>query len=111
MSLKDILNNKNKHIESLVAGFEKDFRECMKKAEEVYLKVKKKFPNEAQYVIPMAFNKRLLMTMNLRELFHFIQLRSGKTGHISYRRIAQQMFKAIKEVHPLMAKYIKCDLS
>jgi thymidylate synthase ThyX len=39
-----------------------------------------------------------------------VQLRSAKQGHISYRHIAQQVFKEVERVHPLLAKYIRVDL-
>jgi thymidylate synthase ThyX len=39
-----------------------------------------------------------------------VQLRSAKQGHVSYRHIAQQVFKAVERVHPLLAKYIRVDL-
>ena len=35
--------------------------------------------------------------MNAREALHLIELRSGTQGHPSYRRIAQQMYRAIAE--------------
>jgi thymidylate synthase ThyX len=49
-------------------------------------------------------------TWNLREIHHFVQLRSAKQGHISYRHIAQQVYKEVERVHPLLAKYIRVDL-
>lgn len=82
--------------EIIEAGFEKEFKECMEKAKVTFFEIKKEFPKEIQYVIPLAFRKRVLITMNLRELFHFIKLRSGQTGHISYRRIAWHMYDCIK---------------
>ena len=91
------------------AGFIEDFMTCMEKAKKAYLEIAGEFPKEAQYIIPLAYSKRLLITMNLRELFHFIRLRSGKMGHISYRKIAWEMHDAVKEKFPLLAKYIPCD--
>ena len=93
------------------AGFEKKFSEAMDKAHAAYEKIYEKFPKEAQYIVPMAYNKRTLFTWNLRELHHFISLRSGKKGHISYRRIAQECWNKLNEIHPLLAKYIRVDMS
>lgn len=92
-------------------GYGKKFMEAMDSAKEAFEKIREKFPKEAQYVIPLAFRKRTLFTWNLRELYHFIKLRSGKEGHISYRRIAWDIYNEVKKVHPLLAKYIKVDLS
>jgi thymidylate synthase ThyX len=66
---------------------------------------------EAQYVVPMAYRRRLVVSWNLRELFHFIELRSGKKGHPSYRRIAQELWRTLHETHPLLAAFIRVDLS
>jgi thymidylate synthase ThyX len=40
--------------EIIEAGFEKEFRAVMDKTKEVYEKIAKKYPKEAQYVIPLA---------------------------------------------------------
>ena len=55
------------------ANIKKEFDECMQKAKETYNKIKEEFPKQAQYIIPLAYRKRVLMTMNLRTLFHFIK--------------------------------------
>ncbi len=86
------------------------FDECMARAQEAHQIVAADFPREAAYLLPLAFRKRVLFTWNLREVCHFVQLRSSKQGHPSYRRIAQQVFREIERVHPLLAKYIRVDL-
>ncbi|MBW2981109.1 FAD-dependent thymidylate synthase [Candidatus Woesearchaeota archaeon] len=89
------------------ADMEKDFVESMKQAKMTFEILKEQFPKESQYILPMAFKKRVLFKANLRELFHFIKLRSGKMGHESYRKIAQQMYDEVAKVHPFIAKYIE----
>ncbi len=93
------------------AGLENIYRECMKRAEESFNNIKKEFPKEASYIVPLAYRKRTLFKCNLRELYHFIKIRSGKRGHVSYRKIAQEMYLLIKEKHPLLSKYIEVDMS
>ncbi len=68
-------------------------------------------PSDSVYVIPMAYRRRLIMTWNARELDHFIALRSGKKGHPSYRRIAQETWRTLEMSHPLLAEIIRVDLS
>jgi len=92
------------------AGFEDKFKAVVEKSVEAYNKIYKMFPEEAQYVVPMCFRKRVLITWNLRELHHFISLRSGKKGHASYRRIAQQCWRELDKIQPLLAKYIRVDM-
>jgi thymidylate synthase ThyX len=45
--------------------------------------------------------------MNLREAYHFCELRSMRQGHIDYRRVAQGMHKLLKETHPLLSSGMK----
>jgi thymidylate synthase ThyX len=89
------------------AGFADEFKVAMDAAKAAWEQISKKYPIQAQYVVPLAYNIRWQITMNLREAFHFCELRSGRAGHIDYRRIAQQMFKEIERVHPQFSKYMK----
>lgn len=67
-------------------------------------------PLEAQYAVPLGFRIRTLWTLNLRELFHVIELRSARQGHASYRRIAQGLFRAAIAVHPWLEGLVRVDL-
>jgi thymidylate synthase ThyX len=96
--------------EIIEAGMEKKYKEVMNRAADLYNKLYPTFPEEAQYVVPLGFRKRVLYTWNLRELHHFIALRSGNKGHISYRRIAQACWEKLNEIHPLLAKYIRVNM-
>jgi thymidylate synthase ThyX len=96
--------------DDLVAyGFGEAFRTCMERAAGAYACIAEECPLEAQYVLPLAYRIRVLFTWNLRELCHFIRLRSAKQGHFSYRRIAQQVYAEIERVHPALARYIHVD--
>ncbi len=90
------------------AGFESEFRSCMERAEETYKRIREDLPAEASYILPLAFRKRVLIKWNLRELYHFVELRSGITGHSSYRKIAQKIYLILKERHPLLTEYMRC---
>ena len=90
---------------------DKDWEEIMQKIDDLYRRMSKKFPYEAQYVTTHGHRCRMLIKMNLREAHHLIKLRSGKHGHISYRRLAQEMWQEINRVHPALAKYIRVDKS
>ncbi len=89
------------------AGLAVKFRECMETAAGFYKKIYPKFPQEAQYAVPFAYKIRYLFVLNLREAFHLIELRSVPQGHASYRRVAQEMFRQIKKVHPIFAEYMR----
>jgi thymidylate synthase ThyX len=92
-------------------GIDNEFSELMKEAKELYEKLAEEMPYEAQYCVPFAYKKRVLYVLNARELYHIIRLRTGKAGHKSYRKVAQQMYLELKKIQPLLAKYFSVDLS
>jgi thymidylate synthase ThyX len=88
-------------------GMEKDFKDCMYQTKQVFEKIRKINPEQAQYVVNFAYNYPYFMHFNLREACHLIELRTVPQGHIDYRRVAQQMYKEIKKVHPNLGNIIK----
>ena len=88
------------------AGFESEFKDAMAGAKNAWERIGEKYPIQAQYVVPLAYRIRWQMTMNLREMFHFCELRSARQGHVDYRRIAQGMFKEVERVHPGFTKHM-----
>ncbi len=89
------------------AGFKPEFDRCMEKASLLYKNIHRELPQEAQYVVPFAYKIRWSMKMNLREAVHIGELRTTPQGHPDYRFIAQEMWRAIGKVHPVLAKYAK----
>jgi thymidylate synthase ThyX len=79
----------------------------MQSALAAYAAMAADFPEEAAYVVPNAFNRRLLMTLNLRELFHFCELRTAPNAHFSVRRIAGQMHEQAARAHPALARFMR----
>jgi len=90
--------------ELVQAGLEKDYSDAMKSAAVLYEKVARQMPFEAQYCVPLGYRIRWRMKMNLREAYHFCEIRSGMQGHTSYRRVAQDVYSHINRVHPQLAK-------
>ena len=62
---------------------------------------KKSTRDKARAVLPQCTATRLYMTMNFRELRHFLKLRLDKSAHQSIREIAYQMLKIMKEKYPV----------
>ncbi|MDH3794049.1 MAG: FAD-dependent thymidylate synthase [Nitrosopumilus sp.] len=90
-----------------ILGIERDFKDCMNKTKETFEKIRKKYPEQGQYVVNFGYNYPYFMKFNLREACHLIELRTVPQGHIDYRRVAQQMFKQINKVHPNLSKIMK----
>ncbi|MDS0257335.1 FAD-dependent thymidylate synthase [Thermoplasmatales archaeon AK] len=85
-----------------------DYSRLMERAETVYTRIRETSgPLYAQYVVPFAYRYPVLASANLRELAHFIELRSTPQAHFDLRNIAIQMHDAIARVNPNLAKLIK----
>jgi len=90
-----------------ILGIEKEFKDCMYKSKEVFDKIRKKFPLQAQYSVNFAYNYPYFIHLNLREACHLIELRTVPQGHADYRKVAQSMYKEIEKNHPNLCKIIK----
>ena len=93
--------------EILELGIEKEYSECMKNTKNIFQKIRKKLPEQAQYVVNFAYNYPYFMKLNLREATHLIELRTVPQGHTDYRKIAQMMYKLIKQKNPILSKIMK----
>jgi thymidylate synthase ThyX len=91
------------------AGLGTRFRQAMNAAAGTLEMLAADLPSEAGYIFPNAFNRRVLITLNLREAFHFCKLRSAPNAHFSIRRIAMRMYELIREVYPTFASFMRCD--
>ena len=56
----------------------------------------------ASYVVPNGFNRRVLLSLNVREAYTLIKLRTSTNAHFSVRRVAHRMAEEIQKVHPLI---------
>ncbi|MBI4081808.1 MAG: FAD-dependent thymidylate synthase [Candidatus Lambdaproteobacteria bacterium] len=85
------------------AGLAAPFEAAMTRAAETYEAIRADHPAEAQYVVPMAYRIRWMMRVNLRALIWLVELRSTPQGHPAYRRMAQELYRRVAEVHPRLA--------
>jgi thymidylate synthase ThyX len=89
------------------AGFETDYRAAMDAAGEAYNALAGWNEEVAAYVVPNGYRRRVLLTFNLREAFHFCELRSAPNAHFSVRRVALRLAEMIAEVHPVLARWMR----
>ncbi len=93
-------------------GYADRYNELMQRAAGAYRQIADAgLPREAAYVLPLATRVRTLFTWNLREVTHFVELRSARQGHPSYRKVAQDVYQVIAQAHPLIAKYMRPNLN
>ncbi|MDF1519781.1 MAG: FAD-dependent thymidylate synthase [Brevefilum sp.] len=88
------------------AGCEEDYIKAMRKAAQVYDEIAELNRDAASYIIPNAYNRRVLCTMNLREFFNFCRLRSAENAHFSIRRISLWMAEKVENFYPILGSYL-----
>jgi dTMP kinase len=90
------------------AGLTDLFEQCFDLSLELYSTLQSSgYALEAQYATLLGHKMRWKMTINAREAFHFIELRTSPQGHPGYRKLVQQMYEKLAEVHPLLAESMK----
>ncbi|HEV2428101.1 MAG TPA: FAD-dependent thymidylate synthase [Acidimicrobiales bacterium] len=80
------------------AGLAERFAESLGRSADLYADLAGEFPEQSQYAVALAFRIRYSLQLNAREAMHLIELRSGPQGHPSYRRVAQEMARLIRDV-------------
>jgi thymidylate synthase ThyX len=90
-----------------LSGFEKEYHLAMKKADETYRFIAEYQPDVASYIVPNAYNRRVLLHANLRSLDHLISLRSAPNAHFSVRRIVHKLAEEIITVSPLTRYWLR----
>lgn len=64
-------------------------------------------PEEARDILPNATATTLVMTMNFRELRHFLKLRLDKAAHPQIRELAGMILEILKEKYPVFVENIE----
>lgn len=93
--------------EILDTEMEKQYRDAMDEAKKVYEQIAEELPEEAQYVVPMAYNVHWYYNVNLRSLQWLCELRSSPAGHPNYRFVAQELAKQVIKVFPAFERFFK----
>ncbi|MCW6702130.1 FAD-dependent thymidylate synthase [Anaerococcus sp. NML200537] len=62
---------------------------------------KKSTRDKARAILPQCTATKLYMTMNFRELRHFLRLRLDKAAHQSIREVAYQILEILKKDYPV----------
>jgi thymidylate synthase ThyX len=86
---------------------EKKYCAAMDRAKKAYEIIAQELPEEAQYVVPMAYNIHWYFHINLRTLQWLCELRSAPAGHPTYRYLAQEFAKQVTSVFPQFERFFK----
>lgn len=96
-------------IPNEIKGTEMEAKYCsaMDEAKKAYDTIAEDLPEEAQYIVPMAYNIHWYFHVNLRQLQWICELRSSPAGHPAYRYIAQEMAKQVIQACPIFDRFFR----
>lgn len=89
------------------AGLLEQYKELMERNRSRVETLQNHIGQASQYLIPLGFKKRTLFKMNLRELYHMVELRTKSGGHFSYRELCYDMYAQVKASHPLLVRDLR----
>lgn len=108
--MRQLLSTKNGYdtpAELEEAGFGDKYHAAMQLAREAYEEIARRFPKEAQYIVPFGYRIRWLFTLNARQIFNMVELRTIRQGHPDYRKICQEIYYKVRAVHPQIVENMK----
>jgi flavin-dependent thymidylate synthase len=82
-------------------GASGEFLEVVEKTNETHRLLKRKVGGAAEYVLTNAHRRRVLLKVNVRELYHISRLREDPTAQWEIRHIASRMTDLAKKVMPV----------
>ncbi len=85
------------------AGFTEKIMACHERVVALYHKLVPVVGPSAAYVTLHGNRVRWIMGMNDRALMHMLELRTTKQGHPQYRKICQEIHRAIEKIDPWRA--------
>jgi flavin-dependent thymidylate synthase len=80
---------------------EDKFKQVIERTEELYYKITRISPGAGSYILTNAHRKRILVSLNLRELYHIARLREDPTAQWDIRDISRAMSDEVKRVTPI----------
>ncbi len=83
------------------AGMEERFRKVLFRTEELYQKLERDAPGAGAYVLTNAHQKRVLMKLNARELYHIARLRMDRHAQWDIRETVEKMVNLGRRAMPL----------
>lgn len=86
---------------------EEEYCKAMEQAKKAYEIIAQELPEEAQYVVPMAYNIHWYFHVNMRSLQWLCELRSSPAGHPMYRYVAQELAKQVSNAVPAFERFFK----
>ena len=90
------------------AGEEQQFRNAVLLAEQGYHSMSQAgLPQLGPYLLTHAHHRRVLTSLNLRQLYHLLQLRTSPQAHESIREPMQEALRQLQKVHPTLFRHVR----
>jgi thymidylate synthase ThyX len=86
------------------AGLQAQYEAAMESAHKAHAQLASE---SADYILPLGTRMRALFKMDFAEALYISELRSQPQGHFSYRRVAWEMYEAVRKQHPALAQYFR----
>ncbi|MBN2620659.1 FAD-dependent thymidylate synthase [candidate division WOR-3 bacterium] len=87
-------------------GEEKAFMSIINATEKVYRAIHRRYPAVSSYVLTNAHRRRVVMGVNLRELYHVSRLREDPTAQWDIRSISTQMTRLARKAMPICGQLL-----
>ena len=82
-------------------GLKDKFKAHAARSEELFYSLKKLNPAIAPYALTNAHRRKVLLSTNLRELYHLVRLREDSHAQWDIRNLAKQLRQAAEKIMPL----------
>ena len=92
------------------AGISERYSRAMNSVRSGAEQIARNSPNErtdANYLMPLGYRKRTLFKMDFAEALYISELRTGPAGHMSYRKVAYEMYQAVAKRYPELASHFR----
>lgn len=99
--------HKPANLEEMSKQANEIFDKAMEIAHNAELEIRKDFPFQAQYVVPMAAMHPIIMTAGLDQAQYMLWTRTTPEGNFSYRQDAFNATEALIKTHPWLLGYEK----
>lgn len=67
-------------------------------------------PEEARSILPNSLKTEIVVTMNMREMRHFLKLRTSPKAHPQMRQVACMLLRELKEKLPVIFEDIELNI-
>ncbi len=87
-------------------GLENQFMEIIERTNKAYKEIKEIYGDAADYILTNSHRRRVIVRMNLREVYHFVRLRADKHAQWDIRQLAQSVKEETKKRMPYSSLFL-----